>query len=607
MPSVPSLAALVLALVLPGACATSHPASRPAGNPTIARIENGLRPQVLFESDATWSIAERMLEYGVPGLSIAVFRDGRLDWARAWGSADLEEHMAVTPETLFQAGSISKGVAAMGALVLVERGRLALDADINAVLTSWKVPANEHTAKAPVTLEGLLSHTAGLTVHGFPGYEAGTPVPTLVQILDAAPPVNTPPVRVDLDPGTKHRYSGGGYTVAQLAMTDVTGQAFPQLMQELVLGPLGMTASTYEQPLPAARVMQAAAGYRADGVPVPGKRSVYPEMMAAGLWTTPSDIARFAIGVQDMQRGEPGPISTASVRDMLTPRLDGYALGLKIDGDYFTHGGADDGFRAYLYAHKTKGYGIALMTNSDTGMPLMQEIVRAVGAAYAWDDFETDPVKIAQLSPEALAACAGRFAFDSGAALELSVHGSGLRGVLALVPPFEFFPVSANEFLCREEELRLVFRDGVLTFNEYGASRVLPRLTDGAQFPDDDLEAGRLDAAVAGYRRLREADPADESISEERMLESGDTLLDRKEVGAALAVLRLNAEFRPESARAYDSLAIATEAAGDRSGAIALYRKTIELASPEAVFWLKRNERARTHATERLQSLGAAP
>src|SRR5215471_7675263 len=229
-----------------------------AGVPTpdarIEQVENGLRPPVLVEGDKTWSIAERMKHYGVPGLSIAVIRDSKIEWAKGYGLSDVEEKKPVTPDTLFQAGSISKPVSAMAALELVQDGKMSLTADINTYLKTWKVPANEHTAKAPVTLERLLSHTAGLTVHGFPGYAAGAPVPTVPQVLDGAAPANTAPVRVDLDPGTQYRDSGGGYTIAQLAMTDVTGQTFPALMQRLVLGPLGMKESTFDQPLPAALV-----------------------------------------------------------------------------------------------------------------------------------------------------------------------------------------------------------------------------------------------------------------------------------------------------------------------------------------------------------------
>src|SRR5215471_10327430 len=237
-----------------GVLLSSAFAAAASPDPRIAQVESGLRPPVLIEGDKTWSIEERMRFYGVSGVSIAVIRDSKIEWAKGYGLADVETKQAVTPSTLFQAGSISNPVSAMGALVLVEDGKLKLDADINGYLKSWKVPGNEHTAKSPVTLERLLSHTAGLTVHGLPGYAAGATIPTVPQVLDGAPPANTAPVRVDLDPGTQYRYSGGGYTIAQLAMVDVTGQTFPALMQRLVLGPLGMKESTFDQPLPAALV-----------------------------------------------------------------------------------------------------------------------------------------------------------------------------------------------------------------------------------------------------------------------------------------------------------------------------------------------------------------
>lgn len=288
-------------LILSGLLAVA--AWAPAPNPKIQRVEKGLRPPVLVQGDTTWTLEERMRLYKVHGVSVAVIKDFKIEWAAGYGLADVEAGKPVTASTLFQAGSISKPVAAMGALALVEKGKLPLDRDINAVLKSWKIPENARTRKAPVTLEGLLSHTAGVTVHGFPGYAAGTPVPTLIQVLDGAPPANTAPIRVDLDPGAQYRYSGGGYTIAQQAMIDVTGQPFPGILAETVLRPIGMTSSTYEQPLPEARVADAATGYRADGAPVPGKRNVYPEMAAAGLWTAPTDLARFAIAVQKTPRG----------------------------------------------------------------------------------------------------------------------------------------------------------------------------------------------------------------------------------------------------------------------------------------------------------------
>ncbi|HMB29148.1 MAG TPA: serine hydrolase domain-containing protein, partial [Blastocatellia bacterium] len=266
--------------------------------PRIEHVEKGLLSSVLIKGDPGRTIQERMKFYKVPGVSIAVINNYKVEWARGYGVKDIETNEPVTTETIFQAGSISKSVAAMTALKRVEQGKIALDQNINDKLTSWKLPDNEFTAKRKVTLANLLSHTGGLTVHGFPGYAVGEKIPELPQVLDGAAPANTAAVRVDMEPGTKFRYSGGGVTIAQLAIMDIEKKPYPQIAQETVLGPLGMTDSTYSQPLPAETRKKAASGHRGDGKPVEGKIHVYPEMAAAGLWTTPTDLAKFAIEVQ---------------------------------------------------------------------------------------------------------------------------------------------------------------------------------------------------------------------------------------------------------------------------------------------------------------------
>ncbi len=587
----------------------------PAPDARIEQVENGLRPPVLLEGDKTWTIAERMKHYGVPGLSIAVIRDSKIEWAKGYGLADVEEKKPVAADTLFQAGSISKPVAAMAALVLVQDGKLSLTTDINTYLKTWKVPSNEHTAKAPVTLERLLSHTAGLTVHGFPGYAAGAAVPTVPQVLDGAAPANTAPVRVDLDPGTQYRYSGGGYTIAQLAMTEVTGQTFPALMQRLVLGPLGMKESTYDQPLPAALVPLAAAGYREDGKPVEGKRHVYPEMAAAGLWTTPSDLARFAIGVQRMDAGGRGPLTKASVDNMLTPRLEGYGLGLGIreegDSKYFEHGGSDEGFQAQLIANVRRGYGAVVMTNSDAGWRLMPEVIRAIAAAYYWEGYQIDAMPTAKVSPADLALLAGRYRLDADTIFIVTASGAGLEVKVPLGHDFVLVPVSSRAFVRRDEETRYAFErrpDGgaELVIDGKTNSGVAPRVDPKLRVPAEDLLDGRMDEALAGYRKIQAADPKGTMASEQRFNQLGYGYVQNKDYPKAIAILRLNTLLYPNSANTYDSLGEALEKSGDTAGAIAMYKKSIEVASQPGNENVDQNGPARVHATERLKALGAS-
>jgi CubicO group peptidase (beta-lactamase class C family) len=303
-------------------------------------------------------VPELLQKYKVPGASVAVVSNGKVEWARGYGVA-AEGGPAVTVDTLFQAASISKPVAAMAAMRLVEKGKLALDEDVNLKLRSWKVPGSE-----TVTLRRLLSHTAGLTVHGFRGYAPGEPVPTLRQILDGASPANSGAIRVDIPPGSKHRYSGGGYTVLQQLIEDVTGKPFPEAARELVLAPLGMKNSTYEQPLPARLRGRAA---------LAGRCHTHPEMAAAGLWTTPSDLARVIL---EMQR--PGRVlKPATVKLMLTPVMGDYGLGFGLRNGSFGHGGANVGFRCMLTGRRD-GRGAVIMTNGDSGGAVAREFLKSI-------------------------------------------------------------------------------------------------------------------------------------------------------------------------------------------------------------------------------------
>ena len=329
-----------------------------------------------------------MREHHITGLSLAILQDGKIVKARGYGFTDKSCRTPVMPDTLFQAGSISKAVAAVGALHLVQDGRLSLDTDVNTYLHSWKVPENEFTKDQKVTLRRILSHTAGLTVHGFLGYSTNEPTPTLQQILDGAPPANNQAIRVDIVPGSKWKYSGGGYTVMQQVIMDVTGQPFPSFMSDTVLKPFEMTNSTYEQPLPQTMTGSAASGYLANGEAVASGWRVQPELAAAGLWTTPSDLARFALGIQHALVGDSNAgLSQATARLMLTYEKDGDGLGVFVDGSErtlrFSHGGRNAGFDSFLIAYAGVGQGAVIMMNAnDSGTS--KAIVNEIAKEYGW-------------------------------------------------------------------------------------------------------------------------------------------------------------------------------------------------------------------------------
>ncbi len=353
----------------------------------IARIERIPQVEIENETPVKLSLQEWMTLFKIPGLSVAVFDQHGLVWAKTYGVREAGRAEPVTLDTLFQAGSISKPVSAMAVLHHLQAGRWTLDENINDKLISWKLPDNEFTREQKATLRRLLSHSAGTTVHGFPGYAVGESVPTLVQVLDGEKPANTAAVRVDYVPGSRTRYSGGGTSIVQLMMVDQLKKPFPQIMREAVIDPLGLEHSTYENPLPAARAAMAASGTRANGTMVEGKWHIYPEMAAAGLWTTASDLARIAIEVTKAKNGRSARVlSQATTKLMLTKQSDNFGIGFAVEGDSdrFGHNGADEGFQAYLTAFADSGRGIAIMANSDHGFMIFDRLAASIAGEYAW-------------------------------------------------------------------------------------------------------------------------------------------------------------------------------------------------------------------------------
>jgi len=332
----------------------------------------------------------------------------------------------------------------------VEEKKLALDEDVNQKLRSWKVPENSFTAQQKVTLRRLLSHSAGLTVHGFPGYQRGLPLPTVVQVLDGVKPANTEPVRVDIVPGTQSRYSGGGFTIMQLLITDVTATSFPDFMARTVLRPIGMTHSTYEQPLPDSLTVNAATAC-ADGAPIPGKYNTYPEMAAAGLWTTPSDLAKFGIEVMNSPQGRSkGVLSKEMTLQMLSKQKGTFGLGIGLEetpAPVFQHGGVDEGFEAMLFFIQNAGKGAVVMTNGQGGIALAEEILRSIAAEYGWPTYHPKAFTKITPDPKVLETYEGEYQLEPNFSIRITHDGDRLFAQATNQPKFEIFETKPNEFL----------------------------------------------------------------------------------------------------------------------------------------------------------------
>lgn len=459
------------AVVFTGATVSAQTRPLSAADKThIAAIENGLLPGVIIKGRPAprMSLAEGMRKAKVPGVSIAFFDHERIVWAKGYGLADVASGRPVTPETMFEAGSISKPVAAIAALRLVEAGKLDLDQDVNQRLESWQVPENAFTAQQKVTLRRILSHGAGLTVHGFPGYGRDQTLPSLVQVLNGQPPANTAAVVVDTVPGTRWAYSGGGYVIAQLLMSETTGEAFPDLMRQEVFDRIGMRRSTYAQPLPQPLWDQAATGYDAKGQAVPGNWHVYPEEAPAGLWTTPSDLARAAIEIQNDQAARSHRLlSPKMARQMLTPQIADWGLGFQLtnqDGARrFGHGGDDVGFKADLEAFTTgSGQGVAILTNGDGGTQLIPEILRAVAKSYGWKAYQPEVRAVVSVNPDILARYAGRYQIPGLATFTVAVKDGGLAITVPLLSPDPqpLLAQSPSQFFSLESGVALEFAGG---------------------------------------------------------------------------------------------------------------------------------------------------
>jgi CubicO group peptidase (beta-lactamase class C family) len=395
-------AGFLFLMVLLLSCDDSEPKSQEEVRAKISKIERSISPTLQIEGEEipVYTIEDRLKELGIPGVSVAVAFEGEIIWAKGYGMADVSENRGVDSVTMFLAGSISKPVAALRAHQMVEAGTLSLDGNVNEYLTSWQVPDNEFTVTEKVTLRRILNHTAGLTVWGFPGYDKGDTVPTVVEVLDGVG--NTDPVRVYKVPGESWMYSGGGYTIMQLMISDVEKQPFEETLKKNVLDPLGMGESTFANPLSEKYHAIAATGYRANGDEVEGKWPIYPEMAAAGLWTTPSQLIQYATEIQEIhQTKQEGILKYETVEEMLTPGMNNHGLGPGVSEFTFGHGGADEGFRADLTAWKDKPYAIVVMVNSDNGT-IMQEIKLAFAREFNLPGFAADVRKITEIPDEKL-------------------------------------------------------------------------------------------------------------------------------------------------------------------------------------------------------------
>jgi CubicO group peptidase (beta-lactamase class C family) len=447
------VAAMLLALVSASSAAQSIDTAK------IKRVEQGLMTSFVIKGQPipAYTITDRMKYHKVPGLSIAFIENGKISWARQYGVKQSGSSDPVTDATLFQAGSVSKPIAAAVSLSLVKDGQLNLDNDVNTYLKSWHVPENKFVATEKVTLRRILTHSAGVTVHGFQGYAPDSNVPSLRQVLDGESPAMNKKIVVDTVPGSIWRYSGGGYTIMEQMLEDISRKRFASLAHEMIFEKLGMTHSTFQQPLDRRFEKDAARGHGVFGKPF-DKNFIQPELAAGGLWSTPTDLARFTIDVVKASGESKGKVLNQELASlMINPQFKNWGLGFSMNGNAFSHPGSCEGFRTILVYHKDKAEGVVMMTNAENGDNLMREIINSIAKTYGWSNFTPREREMYTLAKETYEKYQGNYDTGSGILFDIRFENGLLNVYVNEELRTTLYPESEKRFFILEDRHAYTF------------------------------------------------------------------------------------------------------------------------------------------------------
>lgn len=558
----------------------------------IDQVENNLIPYVPVKGFNGWNLIERMKYYNVPGLSIAVIHNYKIEWAKGYGVADTLKHTPVTTETMFSAGSISKFLLAVTALKMVDDQKIELDQPINNYLKSWEIAENDFTRKTPISLRMLLSHTAGTSQASYFGFTPSEPLPTITEVLSGAKIAQTRAVVVNSQPNAEFRYSGGGSMIAQLALMDHSKKSFSELTQEILFDPLGMKHSTFEQPVPAKFVNHCSWAY-SNASWFKGMPYIYPQQAAAGLYTTPTDLALFFIDVQKSYQGKGKILSQDLTQKMLTEQVNvsdgGYKEQMGIGpfliqrtdnqdpkGVYFEFTGVNAGFLAYGIASMEGGNGVIVMLNSgDNQNGIGKEIRRAVAKVYNWPNYlptEIEPVSLSDLELDQLA---GRYRMGADEVLYLRKEKNYL--VEKINNGFEIycFPIAKDTLVFTDFNIKGFFKRNekgeVIGLQNYYQDKPMPKMKDDDFTPSEYLKMHNYEAAKKGFAAMH--------MNEGQITYLAYDLMNAKPMNekAVLKILELAMEQHPNSSMVYSRWGDYYLKRNDKPNAIKSYQKAIEL------------------------------
>lgn len=568
-------------------------------NERIYDVENNLMPYVPIKGFKGWNILDRMKYYNVQGVSIAVIKDYKIDWAKGYGFTDTLKRIPVSTQTMFSAGSISKFVTAVAALDLVQHNRISLDSPINNYLSSWKVAENDFTRKKPITLRMLLTHTAGTTQSAYFGFTPDkNPLPSIVDIVSGTALSESRPVVVNSEPGREFRYSGGGSMIAQLAMMDVTQLSFSDLTREAIFEKLGMKNSTFEQPLPSKYSSIASWAYSSapwfKDVPY-----IYPQQAAAGLYTTPTDLAKFYIDVQKSYRGDGKILNQPTAREMLTSQVrvstGGYRedMGIgpfllqridntELKGIYFEFTGVNAGFLAYAMGSLTEGNGVIIMLNSgDDVNGLGKEIRRAVAKSYRWYKFLPEEIQPIQLPDAALESYVGRYRKGADEVVYIRREKDYLIETINQGSDIYCFPVQQDTIVFTDYNVKGRFaRDNngtVISLQTEWQDQPMKKMPDDEFSPSEYLRQKKYAEAKKGF--------GDMHMNEYQLTYLAYNLLNQPRVDpdAARTILELAIEQHPASAVVYARWGDYYLYLNDNERAIQSFQKAVGLDDSDIV------------------------
>lgn len=427
-----------------------------AQNNKITAFENGLTEstELIFEDSVLnkYSIIQRMKYYKIPSVSIAIIDNEKIVLSKTYGLAGIEQNRPANTNTLYQVASISKSINALGVIKLVQDGYLSLTKDIRNYLKTWTFPDNELSKNKAITIKNLLSHTAGLSVHGFIGYSINDSLPSINQILDGQMPANNEPVKPIYPINEHFEYSGGGYTIIRKILDDNISSNYDSLMTAIVLGPLKMTNSTFSQPL-SKKYKNFAYGTDKEMKTLKGNYYIYPEQSAGGLWSTATDIAKFVLSIQHDLKGSKNAILNKQLtQEMLTPVLNNYSLGFGIvekGGEkYFWHEGESYGYNSMYYGSFTTGKGVVILTNAypANGHPFIQELLNSVATVYNWKEFYKPAKKKLAFVPDTLLLKYAGDYFSENPQMKITITRNGSQLELTARRPEKMYATKLDTF-----------------------------------------------------------------------------------------------------------------------------------------------------------------